>query len=95
MGSPAIVFGAHNPLKQKTDQFYKDVVAGLKAVPKRLSSKYFYDAKGDKIFQEIMNCEEYYPTRCELEIFSEKTAEICDAIRKAATTAGRLISRRN
>ena len=27
-----------------------------------------------------MNCEEYYPTNCELEIFSEKTAEICDAI---------------
>lgn len=27
-----------------------------------------------------MNCEEYYPTRCEMEIFSEKTAELCDAI---------------
>ncbi len=27
-----------------------------------------------------MNCPEYYPTKCELEIFSEKTAEICQAI---------------
>lgn len=80
MGSPAIIFGAYSPLKGKKEQFYKDVIAGLKSVPKRLSSKYFYDAKGDKIFQEIMNCEEYYPTRCELEIFSKKTAEICDAI---------------
>ena len=80
MGSPAIVFGAHSFKKDKTDTFYRDVISGLKLVPKRLNSKYFYDAKGDKIFQEIMNCQEYYPTRCELEIFSEKTAEICEAI---------------
>ena len=41
---------------------------------------YFYDANGDKLFQDLMNCGEYYPTNCELEIFSEKTAEICNAI---------------
>jgi L-histidine N-alpha-methyltransferase len=64
----------------KTNQFYTDVITGLAANPKRLSSKYFYDAKGDKIFQELMNCEEYYPTNCELEIFSEKTAELAKAI---------------
>lgn len=66
--------------KVKTDQFYKDVIAGLKSNPKQLNSKYFYDANGDKLFQDLMNCEEYYPTNCELEIFSEKTAEICEAI---------------
>jgi dimethylhistidine N-methyltransferase len=64
----------------KTMQFYDDVIAGLKQTPKRLNSKYFYDANGDKLFQDLMNCEEYYPTKCELEIFSEKTAEICNAI---------------
>ena len=63
-----------------TGQFYKDVIAGLKSTPKRLSSKYFYDANGDKLFQELMNCEEYYPTNCELEIFTQQTAGICDAI---------------
>jgi L-histidine Nalpha-methyltransferase len=68
------------PNKSKTDQFYEDVIAGLKAVPKKLSSKYFYDAVGDKLFQDLMNCEEYYPTNCEMEIFSEKTAELCKAI---------------
>ncbi len=66
--------------KLKNSQFYKDVVEGLSAEPKRLSSKYFYDANGDKLFQDLMNCEEYYPTKCELEIFSEKTADICKAI---------------
>src|SRR6195952_5413587 len=64
----------------KNDQFYQEVIAGLKSTPKRLSSKYFYDAVGDKLFQDLMNCDEYYPTNCELEIFSEKTAEIGNAI---------------
>ncbi len=65
---------------RKTDQFYDDVVTGLSSTPKRLNSKYFYDANGDKLFQDLMNCPEYYPTNCELEIFSEKTAEICKAM---------------
>ena len=64
----------------KTKQFLADVTAGLKSSPKRLSSKYFYDANGDKIFQELMNCEEYYPTNCELEIFSKKTEQLAAAI---------------
>jgi dimethylhistidine N-methyltransferase len=64
----------------KTNQFYNDVITGLSATPKHLNSKYFYDANGDKLFQDLMNCEEYYPTNCELEIFAEKTADICKAI---------------
>jgi len=66
--------------KKKSSQFYHDVITGLSAQPKYLNSKYFYDAVGDKLFQDLMNCDEYYPTNCELEIFSEKTAEICRAI---------------
>ncbi|MCO5936640.1 L-histidine N(alpha)-methyltransferase [Mucilaginibacter sp. RB4R14] len=62
------------------DRFLQDVVAGLTSTPKHLESKYFYDAQGDKIFQELMNCEEYYPTNCEMEIFTSQTAEICKAI---------------
>ena len=62
------------------DPFYQDVASGLQANPKHLSSKYFYDANGDKLFQDLMNCPEYYPTNCELEIFSEKTAEIAKTI---------------
>jgi len=64
----------------RTGLFYEDVICGLSSTPKFLSSMYFYDAVGDKLFQDLMNCEEYYPTNCELEIFSEKTAEICNAI---------------
>lgn len=62
------------------EQFYKDVISGLTANPKHLSSKYFYDSYGDKLFQDLMNCTEYYPTNCEMEIFTSQTAEICEAI---------------
>jgi L-histidine N-alpha-methyltransferase len=60
--------------------FYKDVVRGLTATPKFLQSKYFYDAAGDKLFQEIMDSPEYYPTDCELEIFSRQTAGLAKAV---------------
>ena len=63
-----------------TEQFYADVIKGLHSTPKQLSSKYFYDAVGDKLFQDLMNCDEYYPTNCELEIFTQQTAEICRAM---------------
>src|ERR1700709_1411036 len=72
--------GTACPAKSKTKQFYDDVITGLQSAPKYLNSKYFYDANGDKLFQDLMNCEEYYPTKCELEIFSEQTAAICNAI---------------
>lgn len=70
----------NDSLKTKADVFYEDVIAGLRSTPKHLNSKYFYDAKGDKLFQDLMNCPEYYPTDCELEIFSEKTAQIAELI---------------
>jgi L-histidine N-alpha-methyltransferase len=63
--------------------FCKDMLDGLKSNPKRLPSKYFYDAVGDSIFQEIMNCEEYYPFNCELEIFSEKYTALAKVIMAA------------
>jgi L-histidine N-alpha-methyltransferase len=80
MQAVPIGMGMNRPANSKYGQFYEDVITGLTAGQKYLSSKYFYDAAGDKLFQDLMACEEYYPTKCELEIFSEKTAEICDAI---------------
>jgi len=62
------------------NQFYQDVIAGLTADPKRLDSKYFYDSNGDKLFQDLMACPEYYPTDCEMEIFTTQTADICNAM---------------
>ncbi|WP_343610842.1 L-histidine N(alpha)-methyltransferase [Chryseobacterium oranimense] len=60
--------------------FRPDVLEGLKSIPKRLSSKYFYDKTGDRIFQEIMAMPEYYLTQCELDIFKNKTADLASLI---------------
>ena len=56
--------------------FAEDVLHGLSSSPKHLSSRYFYDDEGSRLFMEIMKLPEYYPTRAELKIFSEQTAEI-------------------
>jgi L-histidine Nalpha-methyltransferase len=50
------------------DIFEKDVLEGLSARPKYLLSRYFYDEKGDRLFQAIMHMPEYYPSKCEYEI---------------------------
>jgi L-histidine N-alpha-methyltransferase len=60
-------------------EFRKEVLAGLRAEPKQLSSKYFYDADGDRLFQQIMELEEYYLTRCELEIFQLHASDLGNA----------------
>lgn len=58
------------------NKFSEDVLRGLRSSPKILQSKYFYDAEGDQIFQQIMATEEYYLTGCEMEIFSRQTAKL-------------------
>jgi len=57
-------------------QFLTDVVKGLSFPKKYLESKYFYDAKGDALFMQIMHCPEYYLTNCEMEIFTQQTSEL-------------------
>jgi L-histidine N-alpha-methyltransferase len=63
------------------DQFLKEVLQDLGKVPKRLNPKYFYDEAGDKLFQQIMNSKEYYPTNCEREIFKEKTEDLATVLK--------------
>lgn len=67
-------------LTKQITQFGADVSAGLSAYPKTLSSKYFYDAKGDALFQQIMHLDEYYLTRAELEIFETQKQQLLEQI---------------
>ena len=60
--------------------FLDDVVAGLNQTPKRLPSKYFYDERGSRLFEEICTLEEYYLTRTELTIMQQFAEEIADAV---------------
>lgn len=63
----------------KQDTFAEDVLKGLSSAPKFLSSKYFYDDEGSRLFQEIMKLPEYYLTRAEFEIFERQTPLIFEA----------------
>ncbi|MFD0933442.1 L-histidine N(alpha)-methyltransferase [Psychroflexus salinarum] len=58
--------------------FEKDVISGLTEYPKHLSSKFIYDKKGDKLFQEIMAMPEYYLTECEYDILKNQSAAIAE-----------------
>jgi L-histidine Nalpha-methyltransferase len=66
------------------DQFAEDVLNGLSSTPKTLSSKYFYDDEGSRLFREIMKLPEYYLTRAELKIFISQTDAIIDAFTDGA-----------
>lgn len=61
----------YNYTDKITTDFATEVKNGLTADPKTLSPKYFYDAKGDKLFQQIMELEEYYLTRSEYQILQQ------------------------
>lgn len=63
-----------------TAAFAEDVLEGLIAKKKHLSSKYFYDDNGSHIFQRIMKMPEYYPTNCEFEILSEQSEQILERL---------------
>jgi dimethylhistidine N-methyltransferase len=67
-------------LPTKSKDFYFDVIQGLMETPKRLASKYFYDKKGDSLFQAIMMSRDYYLTRCEMEIFTCQAKEVVDCL---------------
>ncbi|MFF3831774.1 L-histidine N(alpha)-methyltransferase [Streptomyces sp. NPDC002458] len=56
-----------------------DVRSGLTRHPKTLPPKWFYDARGSDLFEEITRLEEYYPTRAEREILIARAGEIAAA----------------
>lgn len=53
-----------------------DVFAGLLATPKTLPPKWFYDARGSELFEQITELPEYYPTRAERQILADHSPEI-------------------
>ena len=64
----------------QNQRFFDRVIHGLKSIPKFLEAKYFYDKRGDLLFQQIMALPEYYLSRSELDIFKNKTQELAQHI---------------
>jgi L-histidine N-alpha-methyltransferase len=67
-----------------SDSFADHVLSGLGENPKWLSAKYFYDALGSDLFEQITALPEYYPTRTELSILRENAPAIAATIPLAA-----------
>ena len=62
------------------ERFLADALAGLRQRPKTLPCKYFYDAEGSKLFDQICALPEYYPTRTELGILRAHAADMARAL---------------
>ncbi|MGC5019103.1 L-histidine N(alpha)-methyltransferase [Micromonospora sp. DT47] len=56
----------------------EDARIGLTADPKWLPPKWFYDARGSELFEEITRLPEYYPTRAERAVLAERAADIAE-----------------
>lgn len=60
---PAFEF---HDLHPDSANFRDDVLSGLARPAKALAPRYFYDARGSELFEQICELPEYYPTRTEL-----------------------------
>ncbi|WP_370093512.1 L-histidine N(alpha)-methyltransferase [Streptacidiphilus sp. MAP12-20] len=82
--SPSFTLDDRLPADHLATELRSDVVEGLTAHPKSLPPKWFYDARGSELFEEITRLPEYYPTRAEQEILTRRAPEIA-ALTRAAT----------
>ena len=66
------------PSDATANPFLRDALDGLRARPKRLSPKYFYDLDGSRLFDAICELPEYYVTRTETLILEQHVRAIAD-----------------
>lgn len=62
------------------EQARSELLEGLMAPQKHISPKYFYDERGSKLFDEICELPEYYPTRVERSIMRTRLPEIAERV---------------
>jgi L-histidine N-alpha-methyltransferase len=58
---------------------------GLAADPKELPSRFFYDAEGSRLFEQICELPEYYLTRAETEILENASSDLADRLPEIET----------
>lgn len=72
----APVLEIHLSDSDAADALHHDVRVGLSADPKWLPPKWFYDARGSDLFEQITTLPEYYPTRTERELLRRSVGDI-------------------
>lgn len=70
--------GAVGEDSAEVQAFRRSVEDGLSAAQKTLEAKYFYDAAGSDLFDDICELEEYYPTRTETGILQGRMGELAE-----------------
>ncbi len=73
-----VAFDVHLTPDYAANALREDARAGLTADPKWLPPKWFYDARGSELFEEITRLPEYYPTRAEREILTARADELAE-----------------
>lgn len=58
----------------------EEVLAGLRGHPRSISPKYFYDARGSRLFDAVTQLPEYYPTRTEIRLLRRHGAAIRECV---------------
>lgn len=71
--------------KPHLSSFEEEVSIGLAAQPKALEPKFFYDEEGSRLFEQICEEPEYYPTRVEMTILERHAEEIKHAVGDSPT----------
>lgn len=66
----------------KIADFQEEIIKGLSAPEPYILPKYFYDEAGSRLFEEICNTEEYYPTRTEVSIIRDNIDSIAETLGK-------------
>jgi dimethylhistidine N-methyltransferase len=66
----------HTGNQASGDSFAASLAAGLAKTPKEIACKYFYDAAGSLLFEQICELPEYYQTRTEMALLSRHAGEI-------------------
>ena len=63
-----------------TESFRDAALDGLRKSQKQISSKFLYDERGSKLFDQICELEEYYPTRTEIGIMRDNVEDMVQSI---------------
>ncbi|MEW6354652.1 MAG: L-histidine N(alpha)-methyltransferase [Pseudomonadota bacterium] len=71
---------AFHDFQPDADDFFQDAAHGLSKPQKELPAKYFYDERGSRLFDEICDAPEYYPTRTEIRLLQDYAPDIAAII---------------
>ena len=74
--SPSLSLDIHLGAEDLRAELERDVKSGLGGARKSLPPKWFYDTVGSKLFEEITELPEYYPTRAERALLELHAADI-------------------